>query len=127
MGGGFADGWMDRRMDKVEYSVSHYFRGIVAVSQPYLISMVVNRISLLRLLKYFNSTSILEVHCFCPAHGNETILSITLVVFPSYRYFEIPCQTVYKSLVLQIRKWETTAGCRQGGQRCLYKVGCVLK
>ncbi|XP_037133398.1 uncharacterized protein LOC119137899 isoform X1 [Syngnathus acus] len=37
-------------------------------------------------------------------------------------YFGIPCQTVYKSLVLQIRKWETMAGCRQGGQRCLHKL-----
>ncbi|XP_061614416.1 uncharacterized protein LOC133470264 [Phyllopteryx taeniolatus] len=37
-------------------------------------------------------------------------------------YFGIPCQTVYESLVLQIRQWETMAGCRQGGQRCLYKL-----
>ncbi|XP_061661969.1 uncharacterized protein LOC133493047 isoform X2 [Syngnathoides biaculeatus] len=37
-------------------------------------------------------------------------------------YFGIPCQVVYESLVLQIKQWETMAGCRQGGQRCFYKL-----
>ncbi|XP_042366032.1 uncharacterized protein LOC121960425 [Plectropomus leopardus] len=35
-------------------------------------------------------------------------------------YFAIPCQDVYESLVSQIKKWRTMAGCSMGGQRCLY-------
>ncbi|XP_070709513.1 uncharacterized protein [Pempheris klunzingeri] len=37
-------------------------------------------------------------------------------------YFGIPCQVVYESLVSQIKKWTTMAGCTMGGQRCLYKL-----
>ncbi|KAK2859314.1 hypothetical protein Q5P01_003934 [Channa striata] len=37
-------------------------------------------------------------------------------------YFEIPCQVVYESLVSQIKKWRTMAGCTAGGQKCLYKL-----
>ncbi|CAG5895627.1 unnamed protein product [Menidia menidia] len=38
------------------------------------------------------------------------------------RYFGIPCQVVYESLVSQIEKWRTMSGCTMGGQRCLYKL-----
>ncbi|KAA8579297.1 hypothetical protein FQN60_007087 [Etheostoma spectabile] len=41
---------------------------------------------------------------------------------PSAKYFGIPCQVVYGSLVSQIKKWSTMAGCTMGGQRCLYKL-----
>ncbi|XP_044194857.1 uncharacterized protein LOC122972145 [Thunnus albacares] len=37
-------------------------------------------------------------------------------------YFGIPCQVVYESLVSQIKKWGTMAGCTMGGQKCLYKL-----
>ncbi|XP_056220619.1 uncharacterized protein LOC130161380 isoform X2 [Seriola aureovittata] len=37
-------------------------------------------------------------------------------------YFGIPCQSVYETLVSQIKKWRTMAGCSMGGQRCLYKL-----
>nr|XP_057916415.1 uncharacterized protein LOC131108958 isoform X2 [Doryrhamphus excisus] len=37
-------------------------------------------------------------------------------------YLGIPCQAVYESLLSQIKKWESTSGCRQGGQRCSYKL-----
>uniref|UniRef100_A0A3Q3VWM6 Uncharacterized protein n=1 Tax=Mola mola TaxID=94237 RepID=A0A3Q3VWM6_MOLML len=36
-------------------------------------------------------------------------------------YLGIPCKVVYESLVSQIKKWATMAGCTMGGQRCLYK------
>lgn len=45
-----------------------------------------------------------------------------LCLFFPCRYFEIPCQVVYESLVSQIKMWGTMAGCTMGGQRCLYKV-----
>lgn len=41
-------------------------------------------------------------------------------IFP--RYFGIPCQVVYESIVEQIKRWRTMAGCTMGGQKCLYKV-----
>ncbi|XP_068160630.1 uncharacterized protein [Antennarius striatus] len=37
-------------------------------------------------------------------------------------YFGITCKVVYESLVSQIKKWRTMAGCTMGGQRCLYKL-----
>uniref|UniRef100_A0A3Q4ASB0 Uncharacterized protein n=1 Tax=Mola mola TaxID=94237 RepID=A0A3Q4ASB0_MOLML len=37
-------------------------------------------------------------------------------------YLGIPCKVVYESLVSQIKKWATMAGCTMGGQRCLYKL-----
>ncbi|XP_054621894.1 uncharacterized protein LOC129174196 [Dunckerocampus dactyliophorus] len=37
-------------------------------------------------------------------------------------YLGIPCQAIYESLLSQIKKWEGMAGCRHGGQRCLYKL-----
>uniref|UniRef100_A0A3Q1IYQ3 Uncharacterized protein n=1 Tax=Anabas testudineus TaxID=64144 RepID=A0A3Q1IYQ3_ANATE len=56
------------------------------------------------------------------SHGLKQIQCLCL--FLSCRYFDIPCQVVYESLVSQIKKWRTMAGCTMGGQRCLYKV-CV--
>ncbi|TNN50105.1 hypothetical protein EYF80_039711 [Liparis tanakae] len=37
-------------------------------------------------------------------------------------YFRVPCREVHGSLVSQINKWRTRAGCTTGGQRCLYKL-----
>uniref|UniRef100_A0A3B5AYH1 Uncharacterized protein n=1 Tax=Stegastes partitus TaxID=144197 RepID=A0A3B5AYH1_9TELE len=37
-------------------------------------------------------------------------------------YVGISCLEVYESLVSQIKKWRSMAGCRTGGQRCLYKL-----
>lgn len=38
------------------------------------------------------------------------------------RYFATSCRAVSQSLVSQIRKWSSMAGCSLGGQKCLYKV-----
>ncbi|XP_034037132.1 uncharacterized protein LOC117519946 [Thalassophryne amazonica] len=37
-------------------------------------------------------------------------------------FLGIPCQQVYESLLSQINKWTSSAGCIMGGQKCLYKL-----
>ncbi|XP_075903525.1 uncharacterized protein LOC142902395 [Nelusetta ayraudi] len=37
-------------------------------------------------------------------------------------YFATSCRAVSDSLVSQIRKWTSMAGCSMGGQKCLYKL-----
>ncbi|KAJ3611167.1 hypothetical protein NHX12_021183 [Muraenolepis orangiensis] len=37
-------------------------------------------------------------------------------------YFGIPCQSVHRALVSQIKIWRTRDGCQMGGEKCLYKL-----
>lgn len=54
-----------------------------------------------------------------PAVHSATFPCIALL---HCRYFATSCRVVSDSLVSQIRKWTSMAGCSMGGQKCLYKV-----